>query len=265
VDKYAWATPDARAMRIIRHFLPIVEMATGRNGYWANTMAKAGIDVIAYDVDTDGGGTIAKTKTDADGTAAADNTSSHVVAIRQGGPECLKEHSDRALFLCYPDEDFYSLPEPSSSKENAHNAPQSLSSACLEHYSGNTVIHVGELYGDTLSQPQSPWGRSSGSEFQERLACEYHCLLKVALTNWVHVRDTLSVWKRSETSCIVFRADSDDEEGGEEEEEVEYKHVPEDERLPVDIAAPCVAHLLQNEPNDAKLSTGLECKKRKAS
>eukprot|EP00586_Coscinodiscus_wailesii_P018154 CAMPEP_0172518644 /NCGR_PEP_ID=MMETSP1066-20121228/290940_1 /TAXON_ID=671091 /ORGANISM="Coscinodiscus wailesii, Strain CCMP2513" /LENGTH=93 /DNA_ID=CAMNT_0013301071 /DNA_START=703 /DNA_END=984 /DNA_ORIENTATION=- len=70
-------------------------------------MAKAGIDVIAYDVDTDGGGTIAKTKTDADGTAAADNTSSHVVAIRQGGPECLKEHSDRALFLCYQDEDFY--------------------------------------------------------------------------------------------------------------------------------------------------------------
>ena len=114
---------------------------------------------------------------------------------------------------------------------------------CLDHYKGQYVIHVGELFGDTLSMEQAPWGRSSSPDFQDRLAAEYHCVLKASLTNWLHVRDTISVWKRSETCTIVFAAEGENDE----EEEVEYKHIPVEERLPTDLAAPCLQHILGHE------------------
>ena len=75
----------------------------------------------------------------------------------------------------------------------------------------------------TLSMDQAPFGRSSSGEFQVRLASEFHCILKMRLlNNWIHVRDTLSVWKRSETCCLAFEG-SDDEES---DSEVFYKYIP---------------------------------------
>jgi hypothetical protein len=48
----------------------------------------------------------------------------------------LKMDKRRALILCYPDE-----PDAETSKGLAY----------LEAYQGNTVIHIGELFGQTLS------------------------------------------------------------------------------------------------------------------
>ena len=62
-------------------------------------------------------------------------------------------------------------------------------------------------------------------------------------SNWLHVRDTLSVWKRSETCCIAFEKDDNDGRD-DDDEEMYYKYIPPNELLPVDIASPCVAHLL---------------------
>jgi hypothetical protein len=47
-DKYAWAVPDARALRIIASFSPIVEIGAGR-GYWGSLLSKAGVDYIGFD------------------------------------------------------------------------------------------------------------------------------------------------------------------------------------------------------------------------
>lgn len=43
------------------------------------------------------------------------------------------------------------------------------------------VIHVGELFGDSISMRpgQSPWGRTTSQECQEELASKFHCILKV--------------------------------------------------------------------------------------
>ena len=158
--------------------------------------------------------------------------------IHQGGPNILantEKIGKRSLFLCYPDED---VMEDSEGAE----AAESMGSSCLEYFTGDTVIHVGELYGDTPSMDQAPWGRSSGPQFQQRLAAEYHCILKAKLTNWLHVMDTISVWKRSELCSIVFAGD--DEDDNDSDEEVEYRHIPKDEMLPTDVAAPCAKHLL---------------------
>ena len=190
--------------------------------------------------------------------------------IRKGGPEMLQSDNmmNRVLFLCYPDEDVYEREDesnenttegkvckednsdrnndgPEQSEDHEENNagsshPTSMGAACLEEFNGNTIVLVGELFGDTLSMEQAPYGRSSSAALQERLFSEYHCILKATLTNWLHVRDTISVWKRSQCSTIVFQGEDDDSES----EEVEFKHIPENERLHLDVAAPCAKHLL---------------------
>lgn len=54
----------------------------------------------------------------------------------------LRKHSDRTLFLCYPD-DF-------------EDSDESMALQSLHNYTGDTVIHVGELFGQTVCLP-GPW------------------------------------------------------------------------------------------------------------
>ena len=222
VNRHAWATPSPHALRIIKEFarVGVVEIGCGANAYWANQMLSEGIDVIAYDIAIDDGGKISKQK-------KMNEKQRSSIVVHKGGPSVLTQHPDRTLFLCYPDEE-----------------GEGMGAECLEYYQGMYVIHVGESIMDSnFSMDQAPWGRSSSSDFQERLLSEYHCLIKVELPNWLHVRDSISVWKRSETCTMVFAADSDVEDD-EEDEEIEYRHIPCNERLPMNVAAPCCAHLL---------------------
>lgn len=52
------------------------------------------------------------------------------------------------------------------------------------------VIHVGELFGDSVSMTpgQSPWGRTTSRECQEELSSKFHCILKVAVVRGVYMR-----------------------------------------------------------------------------
>jgi len=240
VNSYAWATPDPRLLKVFQRFGPIVEVGCGANAYWSKWMnAEGGVDVVAFDASLDVGGKISGTEKS--NISVSVNTGGLV--IRQGSPKTLFEDtevrdSNRTLFLCYPDEE----DNQQDGDDEKDERPVSMAAACLEHFTGTTVIHVGELYGDTLSLEQAPFGRSSSNEFQQRLASEYHCILKMRLeNNWLHVRDTLSVWKRTETCCMAFQNENDEED---EEDEVHYKYIPPEEMLPADLAAPCVAQLL---------------------
>lgn len=256
VNSFAWATPDDRALRILRHFSPIIEIGCGAQAYWCSLMHQSGIDVIGFDLDPSTGGTISKS-----------SVSQRQFQVFQGGAEVLlrPEHAARTLFLCYPDENETDADSDSDSKDSA---PSSLALSCLENYRGDYVIHVGELFNDTtFAMDQAPWGRSSSPEFQQQLAAQYHCLLRVGLPSWLHVSDTLSVWKRSEACPIVFGGEEDDDQ----DECLYYRyvvnkgslrffcpplnhfrqsHVPVHERLPKDIAAPCLAHLLLPEKRE---------------
>lgn len=242
VNQYSWATPDERALRILKHLSPVVEIGCGANAYWCRVMTQAGVDVVGYDGNPQGGGKIQNQK-------SSKRKRQPSFRVRQGGPEVLArdEMKNRTLFVCYVDEE---PPEEQDGEDS-----MTLGAACLEHYQGDYVVHVGELYGDTLSMDQAPWGRSSGPEFQQRLASEYHCLLRAKLTNWLHVRDTISVWKRTERCSIVFAEEDDREQQDGEEEEVEYRHIPVEERLPTDVAAPCLQHLL-TAASPAKTESG---------
>jgi len=263
VNSYAWATPDPRLLKVLKHFGPIVEVGCGANAYWSKWMnAQVGVDVVALDLSLVEGGKISaeKPKKKSKKNKASDGSiKTGGLDIRQGGPAALSEDAEirdsgRTLFLCYPDEDVLQ----DDDDEEGEAPSMSMAAACLEHFTGSTIIHVGELYGDTLSLEQAPFGRSSSSEFQQRLAGEFHCVLKMKLeNNWLHVSDTLSVWKRSETCCMTFQ--NDDESDGDDgsDDDAYYKYIPPEEVLPIDLAAPCVAHLLGK--ND-KFTDGEEAK-----
>eukprot|EP00977_Amphora_coffeiformis_P021408 scaffold9279_cov159-Amphora_coffeaeformis.AAC.8 len=234
VDKYSWAIPNKRSLSILKHFAPLVEVGCGANAYWCQQMKQAGIDIVGFDINPKSGGKI-DSKSKGKGRS---------FSAQKGGPEVLAHSGNkhRNLFLCYPDEN-----------ENNGEDPEedfSLGLACLEHFQGDYVIHVGEIYGDTLSVDQAPWGRSSSPYFQQQLATQFHCVLQIPLPNWIHVRDTLTVWKRSSLCTIVFAADDEEEEGS--SEEVSYRYVPPEERLPEERVAPFLLHLLQNEETSIK-------------
>jgi hypothetical protein len=252
VDRYAWATPDSTAIRILKEFSPLVEIGCGSNAYWCRIAREAGVDIIGYDVNVAAGGKI--NSNDNPKTKSAPKSGPSYV--KQGGPEVLLSNelrrSGRTLFLCYPDEDDEDTSggngegDDDDDDDDSNVLPSSMGWQCLNNFTGDHVIHVGETFLDSnYSMEQAPWGRSSAPEFQQRLASEFHCLLKVELPNWLHTRDTISVWKRSTISTMVFAAEDDDDE----DEEVEYRHIPRKERLPVNVAAPCLAHLLLPAPS----------------
>ena len=243
INEYAWATPDDRAVNIIKQFSPIIEIGCGRNAYWANLLQEAGVDVIAYDVSPGSGGQVGEGGTQIQTQRPKKKYKKGVrsrVQVRQGGPEVLRgkkiRKSGRSLLLCYPDEGFLVGEEEEESS--------SLGSACLDNFSGTHVIHVGELFGDSLSMLNAPFGRSSAPLYQQRLAGEYHCLLKASLQNYLHCKDTISVWKRSKRCTIVFEGENEESS----DEETDYKDIPAEERLPLDLASPAWEHLLKFHP-----------------
>ncbi|CAB1104065.1 unnamed protein product [Ectocarpus sp. CCAP 1310/34] len=231
-QRFAWAIPDERALRIIKHFGPIVEIGSGL-GYWAKLLRARGVDINAYDKvagtpdtasaapdssRTKGKSTSkdAKVKSAAEGVVkedadegGGDETPSFWIKVNEGGPDVLEEpcNEGRSLFLCYPD-DF-------------EGETESLGLRCLHAFEGDVVIHVGELFGDSVSMTpgQSPWGRTTSQECQEELASKFHCILKVPLPSWPHSRDTLTVWKRHSFCSIQYDDDDDDDSDDNEADE----------------------------------------------
>uniref|UniRef100_A0AAV1UJU6 Uncharacterized protein n=1 Tax=Peronospora matthiolae TaxID=2874970 RepID=A0AAV1UJU6_9STRA len=259
--RYSWAIPDERALQIIKHYGPIVEMGAG-SGYWARLLQDRGVDVVAYDLHVDGDEEEESKESEKDGgkTAATSGEESHGEAeetmesddgeqaedeeqsgdeeerggdqedededeeveveqvywtkVVSGTPKDLRKHTDRTLFLCYPD-DF----EDSS---------ESVAMASLCNYAGDTVIHVGELFGHTVCLPNA-WGRTSSEEFQTHLATVYHKVLQVPLPSWHSSIDTLTVWKRTKSSIV---------------EGAVYAYIPDNQRIDLTAASPSTRHLL---------------------
>ena len=163
-EKYAWAVPDERALRILSNFGPLIEIGAGK-GYWARLLRDHGVDVLAYD------------KYPADKSLAW-------TKVKKGGPEMLAYPAakGRTLMLCYPDEQ------------------ESMAAQCLDHYSGDIILHVGEMIftGTAMGTPVAPFGRTSSADFQVSLAETFHCLLVARLSETYPLsRDCISVWKRT--------------------------------------------------------------------
>ena len=162
-SKYAWAIPDGRALNILRFFSPLIEIGAGK-GYWASLLMKQNVDIIAFDK-------FAK-------------STGNWTPVLKGCPKKLQKEiaARRNLFLCYP----YEM--------------ESVASPSLEYFSGEYVIHVGELMttGTLMGSPTAPFGRTSSADFQIMLAEKFHCVLVAELKHrYPNSLDCISVWKRT--------------------------------------------------------------------
>mmetsp|Transcript_28422 Transcript_28422/g.46249 ORF Transcript_28422/g.46249 Transcript_28422/m.46249 type:complete len:250 (+) Transcript_28422:103-852(+) len=196
-EKYAWAVADERALKAIAAFGPVIEIACG-GGYWGKLLIDRGVDWVGYDM--------RELKT-------------AWTKVRRGGPEVLKGRGgdggeeNRSLMLCYPDDFEVSM--------------ESVALKCLENYTGDIVIHIGENFPNT--HQENPWGRSTSSDFQLELAHGFHKILQLPLPSWPMSVDCLTVWKRSDRTNI---------------DDMQLRHIPRDERIDVVQCAPCTKHLV---------------------
>lgn len=117
VVKYAWAVPNASALKKLIEFSPIVEIGAG-TGYWAALANSMGANVVPFDC------------------APPDREHNHwrhnktYTKIYKGGPDTLRLFSKKFnLFLCWPPYD------------------DGMAGECLKNFKGSFLIYIGEGQG----------------------------------------------------------------------------------------------------------------------
>jgi hypothetical protein len=160
--KYAWAIPNAAAIRTIAKLSPIVEVGAG-SGYWAWMLRQAGATVYAYDprimharsrIRTEGGWLPAKT---------------WIKDIkRMHGVPAARRHPDATLLICWP--------------SYANNWALDT----LRAYRGNTVVYVGERGG----------GCTATDGFHDLLAREWKLIKDIDIPQWHGIHDDVGIYRR---------------------------------------------------------------------
>ncbi|EDV23582.1 uncharacterized protein TRIADDRAFT_58371 [Trichoplax adhaerens] len=157
---FAFSVPTLEAINTLRSLRRKIVSAGAGCGYWEFLLASRGVEIIAFD---------------ANGVYPKEM---HYITIQTGSSELLSQYSDYALMLAWPDDTDES----------------SFSVDCLSHYEGDCIIHIGELFGETLSF--NPWGQSTSCKFQLELLKSFRCIKRVNLPNWPGHKDNLTIWRR---------------------------------------------------------------------
>eukprot|EP00537_Pseudo-nitzschia_pungens_P004227 CAMPEP_0172357176 /NCGR_PEP_ID=MMETSP1060-20121228/1556_1 /TAXON_ID=37318 /ORGANISM="Pseudo-nitzschia pungens, Strain cf. cingulata" /LENGTH=426 /DNA_ID=CAMNT_0013077715 /DNA_START=413 /DNA_END=1690 /DNA_ORIENTATION=+ len=121
---FAWAVPNAKAIRTLVDLKqPILEVGAG-TGYWAWLLSQKGVDTAAYDL--------------ADSQGGQKHRFRHSI-VKDGSVEQVSapEHSNRILLVCWPDI------VGDSAQDDADRG--SFGTETLKTYQGDTVVHIGEL------------------------------------------------------------------------------------------------------------------------
>lgn len=186
IEKYCWAIPSASALEAIKHIVgdrELVEIGCG-SGYWGWLLLELGVRWRGCDM--------------------SDTIKKKWAKVEKRGPEMfgslksnVKGPKSCVLFLCYPDD--YRPVDGSEDEDEVdpEEEPYSLALDCFNRYRGDTIIHVGELFG-TGTVLENPWGRTTSEGFQLALNCDFHKVLSLPLPSWPLSRDVLTVWKRTD-------------------------------------------------------------------
>ena len=231
---FAFAVPCAAALDAVAALrVGVVEVGCG-TAYWACLLRERGVDVVAYDARP-------PTRLSARGPEDVETNENEnlffgatfLEDVARGTPEVLRNHADRALFLCWP-----VSPEEGAHGGEARDAP--WDAACLDHWHGDILIHVGEwtrrsggspetrggdvsgdsggsgdvsgvsgavaresgdgACGETFPRGTSlvnhPAGLTTSRQFQDAVEAGFELQKVVRLPNWPGARDDLTVWVR---------------------------------------------------------------------
>lgn len=155
-SRFSFAIPDARTIAIVAQFGPLLEVGSG-NGYWAWELRKAGVDVVATDLQ--GAGRYWRS-----------GPWSSWTSVEQMDPaEAIRTYPTRSLLMVWPD----------SGREWPAEA--------LRAYRGDRVLYVGE----------APGGRTGNYDFHSVLLADFACESVFQIPRFYRQQDQLWVWKRS--------------------------------------------------------------------
>ena len=102
--------------------------------------------------------------------------------------------------------------------------PDSLAAACLDAYTGQLVVHIGQLMNVGGAFDDEPYGKTTAPVAQDALRRDFHCVLRMPLPSWPFSDDCLTVWKRSRiVDC--------------EAAQLRFRFVPAAERIPAQPVA----------------------------
>lgn len=155
-SRYSWAVPSQEAIELLVGLCPLVEIGAGL-GLWAHLVARAGGDVIAYDIKP----------TSKRGRNSYHGRHSRHHPVIKGGARKTARYPGRTLFLCWP---------PMSNM--AHEA--------LRFYRGNRVVYVGEWR----------HGCTADDAFHGVLDRQWNYVSGLDIPQWYGLHDTLTVWER---------------------------------------------------------------------
>lgn len=155
--QYAWAVPNQKAIAVLKEHGPILEVGAG-TGYWAYLLRKAGVNLVAYDIEpVPSHNNLWQFR--------ADHGWTNVLA---GDETCVRKYPYSTLFLCWPPGD-----DPF-----AYNA--------LKNFQGKWFIYIGE----------SNSGLTGSREFNELLKKDWLLDEKVDIPQWPGVYDSMYVFRR---------------------------------------------------------------------
>lgn len=168
--QYAWSIPDPLSLAFVAEHLGTraVEMGAG-TGYYAWQLSQLGVDICCYDWHPPDVSSINHYHSPyrADNSVFLGETRPVFFPVQPGTPEALSAHADRTLFLCWP-------------------PMTEMAIECLQHYSGNRLVYVGEQDG----------GCTGDGAFFAALERAWEEVATHRPVQWFGIHDYITVYER---------------------------------------------------------------------
>jgi hypothetical protein len=155
--KYAWSVPSEAALAEILSHGSIVEIGCG-TGYWARALQERGGDIVPIDLRPIESGQ----------NKSCNLATESFTTVVEGDQSLIGNYPGRALLIAWPN--------------------SGIGAASLLHFTGNTVIYIG--------QPEGGDGGATGDAEFHRLLDERFTLIKqLELPRWIQRQDRLYVYR----------------------------------------------------------------------
>jgi hypothetical protein len=170
--KYAFAIADPASVAFVAEYLHprAIEIGAG-SGYWAWQLSQCEIDIVAYDI-----APVDQMWEKSYFSPVDKETRTRLgiltrawYPVQQGGPEMVKEHPDRTLFLCWP----------------VRNT--SMASQCLQYYQGQRFVYIGEYR----------TGTNGDDLFFDMLEQAWQEIARHEIVRWSGAHDAIIVYVRA--------------------------------------------------------------------
>lgn len=178
VNQFSWAIPSEDAIQAIKKYkVPLIEIGAGA-GYWAYRLAKAGVEIRAFDNHT---------WKNATSKLGGHDIEKFWFNVEEGDENEILNHPKHSLLLVWPPREF----------NMSVTDPKVFATRALKLFKGEYVFYVGEYENGQNAA-------TAGVDFFEILQREYKLAEPpVQIPNWPSYSDKLYIFKRPAVGAAV--------------------------------------------------------------